>query len=78
MIINRIFLFLELLRCDDGVHQNDYLLITVFLSQIFTFFYDAFALQIIERGLMTRSDYEEVSEKALSLFEYGQVNNLRC
>ncbi|KAK7372986.1 hypothetical protein VNO80_06379 [Phaseolus coccineus] len=28
--------------------------------------------EIIERGLMTRADYEEVSEKALSLFEYGQ------
>ncbi|QHO05058.1 Phosphoribosylaminoimidazole-succinocarboxamide synthase [Arachis hypogaea] len=28
--------------------------------------------EIIERGLMTRADYEEVSRKALSLFEYGQ------
>ncbi|RYR31148.1 hypothetical protein Ahy_B01g055939 isoform G [Arachis hypogaea] len=28
--------------------------------------------EIIERGLMTRADYEEVSKKALSLFEYGQ------
>lgn len=29
--------------------------------------------QIIERGLMTPSDYDEASSKALSLFEYGQV-----
>ncbi|XP_004505724.1 phosphoribosylaminoimidazole-succinocarboxamide synthase, chloroplastic [Cicer arietinum] len=28
--------------------------------------------EIIEKGLMTRADYEEASEKALSLFEYGQ------
>lgn len=28
--------------------------------------------EIIEKGLMTRADYVEVSEKALSLFEYGQ------
>ncbi|KAG4963727.1 hypothetical protein AAZX31_14G165400 [Glycine max] len=28
--------------------------------------------EIIERGLMTRADYVEASEKALSLFEYGQ------
>ncbi|CAJ1971716.1 unnamed protein product [Sphenostylis stenocarpa] len=28
--------------------------------------------EIIERGLMTQADYDEVSEKALSLFEYGQ------
>ncbi|KAK7301142.1 hypothetical protein RJT34_12003 [Clitoria ternatea] len=28
--------------------------------------------EIIEMGLMTQADYEEVSEKALSLFEYGQ------
>ncbi|KAK7321245.1 hypothetical protein VNO77_31699 [Canavalia gladiata] len=28
--------------------------------------------EIVERGLMTRADYMEVSEKALSLFEYGQ------
>ncbi|KAG5052591.1 hypothetical protein JHK85_005138 [Glycine max] len=28
--------------------------------------------EIIDRGLMTRADYVEVSEKALSLFEYGQ------
>ncbi|KAJ1396095.1 SAICAR synthetase, conserved site, partial [Sesbania bispinosa] len=28
--------------------------------------------EIIERGLMTRADYAEASEKALSLFEYGQ------
>ncbi|MED6176919.1 Phosphoribosylaminoimidazole-succinocarboxamide synthase (SAICAR synthetase) [Stylosanthes scabra] len=28
--------------------------------------------EIIERGLMTRADYEEVSRRALSLFEYGQ------
>ncbi|CAL0317846.1 unnamed protein product [Lupinus luteus] len=28
--------------------------------------------EIIERGLMTRADYEEASAKALSLFEYGQ------
>ncbi|XP_028212693.1 phosphoribosylaminoimidazole-succinocarboxamide synthase, chloroplastic-like isoform X2 [Glycine soja] len=30
--------------------------------------------EIIDRGLMTRADYVEVSEKALSLFEYGQVH----
>ncbi|GAB2274641.1 Phosphoribosylaminoimidazole-succinocarboxamide synthase (SAICAR synthetase) [Dionaea muscipula] len=28
--------------------------------------------EIIERGLMTKGDYDEVSHKALSLFEYGQ------
>ncbi|WJX66265.1 Phosphoribosylaminoimidazole-succinocarboxamide synthase (SAICAR synthetase), variant 2 [Trifolium repens] len=28
--------------------------------------------EIIEKGLMTRADYEEASEKALKLFEYGQ------
>ncbi|XP_050212703.1 phosphoribosylaminoimidazole-succinocarboxamide synthase, chloroplastic [Mercurialis annua] len=28
--------------------------------------------EIIERGLMTKADYEEASMKALSLFEYGQ------
>ncbi|XP_061996727.1 phosphoribosylaminoimidazole-succinocarboxamide synthase, chloroplastic-like [Rosa rugosa] len=28
--------------------------------------------EIIERGLMSRADYDEVSRKALSLFEYGQ------
>ncbi|XP_057442490.1 phosphoribosylaminoimidazole-succinocarboxamide synthase, chloroplastic-like [Lotus japonicus] len=28
--------------------------------------------EIIERGLMTEADYAEASEKALSLFEYGQ------
>ncbi|KAG6598714.1 Phosphoribosylaminoimidazole-succinocarboxamide synthase, chloroplastic, partial [Cucurbita argyrosperma subsp. sororia] len=28
--------------------------------------------EIIERGLMSRADYEEASRKALSLFEYGQ------
>ncbi|KAK2366704.1 phosphoribosylaminoimidazole-succinocarboxamide synthase, chloroplastic [Trifolium repens] len=28
--------------------------------------------EIIEKGLMTRADYEEASEKALRLFEYGQ------
>uniref|UniRef100_A0A803LUV3 Phosphoribosylaminoimidazole-succinocarboxamide synthase, chloroplastic n=1 Tax=Chenopodium quinoa TaxID=63459 RepID=A0A803LUV3_CHEQI len=28
--------------------------------------------EIIERGLMTKADFDEVSEKALSLFEYGQ------
>ncbi|XP_061369440.1 phosphoribosylaminoimidazole-succinocarboxamide synthase, chloroplastic [Gastrolobium bilobum] len=28
--------------------------------------------EIVESGLMTRADYVEVSEKALSLFEYGQ------
>ncbi|KAL5558556.1 hypothetical protein UlMin_034767 [Ulmus minor] len=28
--------------------------------------------EIIESGLMSRADYEEVSRKALSLFEYGQ------
>ncbi|OIW02553.1 hypothetical protein TanjilG_12867 [Lupinus angustifolius] len=28
--------------------------------------------EIIERGLMTRADYEEASAKALRLFEYGQ------
>jgi len=27
---------------------------------------------------MTRSDYEAVSEKALSLFEYGQVISYGC
>jgi hypothetical protein len=35
-----------------------------------------FPLQIIEKGLMTRADYEEASEKALKLFEYGQVISL--
>lgn len=42
------------------------------------FFYDAFPLQIIKSGLMTQADYEEVSRKALSLFEYGQVIKLLC
>ncbi|CAO2834439.1 unnamed protein product [Amaranthus hypochondriacus] len=28
--------------------------------------------EIIERGLMTKADFDEVSTKALSLFEYGQ------
>ncbi|KAF9597213.1 hypothetical protein IFM89_016354 [Coptis chinensis] len=28
--------------------------------------------EIIERGLMTRDEYDEASKKALSLFEYGQ------
>eukprot|EP00257_Ricinus_communis_P002640 XP_002513999.2 phosphoribosylaminoimidazole-succinocarboxamide synthase, chloroplastic [Ricinus communis] len=28
--------------------------------------------EIIERGLMTRADYDEASRKALKLFEYGQ------
>ncbi|KAL5078495.1 hypothetical protein RYX36_006916 [Vicia faba] len=28
--------------------------------------------EIIEKGLMTKADYAEASEKALSLFEYGQ------
>ncbi|XP_022747788.1 phosphoribosylaminoimidazole-succinocarboxamide synthase, chloroplastic-like isoform X2 [Durio zibethinus] len=28
--------------------------------------------EIIERGLMTRADFDEAREKALSLFEYGQ------
>ncbi|KMT01447.1 hypothetical protein BVRB_9g214540 [Beta vulgaris subsp. vulgaris] len=28
--------------------------------------------EIIERGLMTKADFDEVSRKALSLFEYGQ------
>ncbi|KAM0976841.1 hypothetical protein PS2_019425 [Malus domestica] len=28
--------------------------------------------EIIERGLMTQAEYDEVSRKALSLFEYGQ------
>ncbi|KAL9229160.1 hypothetical protein vseg_004657 [Gypsophila vaccaria] len=28
--------------------------------------------EIVKRGLMTKADYDEVSEKALSLFEYGQ------
>ncbi|KAK9713950.1 hypothetical protein RND81_06G060500 [Saponaria officinalis] len=28
--------------------------------------------EIVERGLMTKDDYDEVSMKALSLFEYGQ------
>ncbi|KAL3514239.1 hypothetical protein ACH5RR_026956 [Cinchona calisaya] len=28
--------------------------------------------EIIERGLMTRADYEEASNRALKLFEYGQ------
>ncbi|XP_045814106.1 phosphoribosylaminoimidazole-succinocarboxamide synthase, chloroplastic-like [Trifolium pratense] len=28
--------------------------------------------EIIEKGLMTQADYEEASEKALRLFEYGQ------
>lgn len=28
--------------------------------------------EITERGLMTKADFEEVSQKALSLFEYGQ------
>jgi len=27
---------------------------------------------------MTRADYEEVSEKALALFEYGQVISYAC
>ena len=35
--------------------------------------YDAYTRQIIRSGLMTQADYEEVSMKALSLFEYGQV-----
>jgi len=55
---------------------------TIFGQQCFIsdfyFFYDASPLQIIERGLMTRADYEEVSEKALSLFEYGQVISYAC
>ncbi|CAL2235600.1 unnamed protein product [Prunus armeniaca] len=29
--------------------------------------------EIVERGLMTQAEYDEVSRKALSLFEYGQV-----
>lgn len=33
-------------------------------------------LQIVEQGLMTQSDYDEASSKALSLFEYGQVAGL--
>lgn len=36
--------------------------------------YDACASQIVQRGLMTQADYDEASRKALSLFEYGQVN----
>jgi hypothetical protein len=40
------------------------------------YFSVAFPLQIIEKGLMTRADYEEASEKALRLFEYGQVISL--
>lgn len=32
-----------------------------------------FALQIVQRGLMTQDDYFEASTKALSLFQYGQV-----
>lgn len=28
--------------------------------------------EIVERGLMTRADYDKASRKALSLFEYGQ------
>ncbi|KAK9735468.1 hypothetical protein RND81_04G207300 [Saponaria officinalis] len=28
--------------------------------------------EIVERGLMTKDDYDDVSRKALSLFEYGQ------
>lgn len=75
MIINRIFLqytsFLELVRHDNGLPKMDNLFITFFLPN--SYFYDAFHLQIIERALMTRADYVEASEKALSLFEYGQV-----
>lgn len=37
---------------------------------------DAFVSQIVKRGLMTQADYDEASRKALSLFEYGQVNKL--
>jgi hypothetical protein len=40
------------------------------------YFSVTFPLQIIEKGLMTRADYEEASEKALKLFEYGQVISL--
>jgi hypothetical protein len=48
--------------------------ITFFLPKFY--FSVAFPLQIIEKGLMTRADYEEASEKALRLFEYGQVISL--
>lgn len=33
----------------------------------------AISMQIIERQLMSQAEYDEVSRKALRLFEYGQV-----
>lgn len=32
-----------------------------------------FSFQIVQRGLMTQAEYDEVSDKALRLFEFGQV-----
>lgn len=57
--------------------QNFYKL-SIFLSSITyvglgLLFGDQFALQIIQSGLMSESDYIEASKAALSLFEYGQV-----
>ncbi|KAH9608606.1 hypothetical protein KSS87_004328 [Heliosperma pusillum] len=34
--------------------------------------FNIFGIYIVEQGLMTKADYDEVSSKALSLFEYGQ------
>jgi hypothetical protein len=31
-------------------------------------------LQIVKSGLMSKDDFDEARSKALSLFEYGQVN----
>jgi hypothetical protein len=32
-------------------------------------------LQIVKSGLMSKDDFDEARSKALSLFEYGQVNS---
>jgi hypothetical protein len=32
-------------------------------------------LQIVKAGLMSKDDFDEARSKALSLFEYGQVNS---
>lgn len=37
---------------------------------------EIFSFQIVQRGLMTQAEYDEVSDKALRLFEFGQVSML--
>jgi len=37
--------------------------------------FDCEILQIIEQGLMSKEDYEEVKSRALELFKFGQVQH---